>query len=401
MSAFGRVDTELNVYLIDGGVERKVGQYLLGGPEEALAFYEAKFSEFLSKVVLLEQRASSGKANARALVRSLEGLVKELDSLNAIGDFSAARSRLAAMSAGLAEKATVEAAAQTEERAQLLAKKEALATQAEAIASRKNPNWKQSSQEMDTLFASWQELQKSAVRVPKAETDPIWKRFSAARKAFEAGKRAYFAELDQRQKRSRSARQTLIESAEAIDHESSNALANYRALIDQWKALGKSSKQDEALWLRMKAAGDRIYAVKKQKDAEEDELFKSNLVLKEQLLAEAEKIDFSNLVQARDQFRTLQTKWNAAGKVPRNQLAKISERWEKIKKRLAEAEASNWKRTDTATIDRSSALTSQLEAAIADLEERLKQASAKDRSEIESQLEVRKGWLAAARAAVA
>lgn len=401
MSAFGRVDTELNVYLIDGGVERKVGQYLLGGPEDALVFYEAKFSEFLSKVLLLEQRVASGKANARALVSSLEGLLKELESLKAIGDFPAARSRLAAMSTGLAEKATFEATAQAEERAQLLAKKEALATQAEAVAARKNPNWKQSAQDMETLFASWQELQKSAVRAPKAETDPIWRRFSAARKTFESGRRAYFAELDQRQKKSRSARQTLIAAAEGLDPQSANALASYRSILDEWKALGKSSKQDEALWLRMKAAGDRIYAAKKQKDAEEDELFKSNLALKEQLLAEAEKIDFTNLAQAREQFRALQTRWNAAGKVPRNQLSKVSDRWEKVKKLLADAEASNWKRTDTATIDRSSALTSQLEAAIADLEERLKQASAKERSDIESQLEVRKGWLAAAKAAVA
>jgi hypothetical protein len=151
----------------------------------------------------------------------------------------------------------------------------------------------------------------------------------------------------------------------------------------------------------MKAAGDKIFAAKKAKDAAEEEQFRGNLEVKQRVLVEAEAIDFSDLAKAREQFRVLQSKWNAAGKVPRTQLAKISDSWEKIRKRLADAEASNWRRTDTAALDRSNALTIQLEAAIADLEDRLKLASTKDRGEIEAQLEIRKGWLAAARAAVA
>lgn len=400
MSAFGRVDSELNVFLKDGDSERKVGQYLLGGPEEALTFFESKFSEFVAKVVLLEQRAASGKANSRTLMRSLSALNAELEALNAVGDFAAVRARLHAVSAGLADKVAAEDAANAEIRASLLADKEAVAAQAESIAARKNPNWKQSGAEMDALFAKWQELQRNPVKLPKNLTDPIWKRFSTARKTFEAGKRAFFNDLDQRQKKSRATRLALVASAESIDPQNPNALASYRDLLDQWKKLGRTAKQDEPLWLRLKTAGDRVFAAKKEKEAAEEEAFKGNLVVKVEILEEAEQLDISDLAAARERFRALQVKWSAAGKVPKNQVSKVADRWERVKRRFADAEAANWKRTDTAALDRSNALTNQLEVAIADLEERLKQASGKDRGEIESQLEIRRGWLAAARAAV-
>ena len=401
MSAFGRVDSDLNVYLFDGDSERKVGQYLLGSADEALAFFESKFAEFLSKVLLLEQRAASGRANAKTLVTSLNALVGELQNLNAVGDFAAARKRLEAISAKLSEKAAVEEAANADLRKDLLAKKESIATQAEAIAARQNPNFKKSGAEMDLLFASWQELQKSPVKVSKSETDPIWRRFSSARKSFETARRSYFSQLDQQNKSARAERQAIVKQAEALDSDSPSALSNYRELLDKWKALGKNGNNDEGLWLRLKAVGDRVFAAKKAKDAAEEEEFKGNLDAKLALLTEADKIDFSDVANAREQFRSIQARWSQIGKVPRAQLAKVNDRWDRLRKQLADAEAKDWKRTDTAALDRSNALTTQLEAAIAELEQQLAAASPKDRPEIESQLAVRKSWLDAARAAVA
>ncbi len=58
-TAFGRVDAENNVFVIEGGVERRVGQYPNVAPDEALAYFERKFVALLDKVRILEQRVAN------------------------------------------------------------------------------------------------------------------------------------------------------------------------------------------------------------------------------------------------------------------------------------------------------------------------------------------------------
>ncbi len=94
--------------------------------------------------------------------------------------------------------------------------------------------------------------------------------------------------------------------------------AAFRDLLAEWKAAGRAAKDvDDALWHRFKAAQDTFFAARNAVTAERDAEFPANADAKEALLAEAEKIDTSDLDAARAALRTISDKWDAIGKVPR------------------------------------------------------------------------------------
>jgi hypothetical protein len=57
---FGHADSDGNVFIIDAGVERKVGQMPGKTADEALAFFMRKFDDLATQVRILEQRVASG-----------------------------------------------------------------------------------------------------------------------------------------------------------------------------------------------------------------------------------------------------------------------------------------------------------------------------------------------------
>ncbi|MEK9578586.1 MAG: DUF349 domain-containing protein, partial [Aquiluna sp.] len=214
---FGRVDESNNVYVTDGGVERLVGQYPNVSAEEALAFFTRKFDDLEAQVRILEQRVAAGITDAKNLKTTHEHLVTECAEPKAVGDLASLRSRLEALSGPIAETSEKAKAEREEAVAKALADKEAIAAKAEQIVSNLGGiNWKKSAAEMTTLFESWQRIQKEGPKVPKAQTDPIWKRFSQARAKFEAGRRQYFASVDSKFKEAKQAKTELVKRAEAL-----------------------------------------------------------------------------------------------------------------------------------------------------------------------------------------
>ena len=69
VSSHGRVDEDNNVYVVDNGTERKVGQYPGVPMAEALAYFERKFSDLEANVRILEQRVK-GKADAASIAKA-------------------------------------------------------------------------------------------------------------------------------------------------------------------------------------------------------------------------------------------------------------------------------------------------------------------------------------------
>jgi hypothetical protein len=61
-------------------------------------------------------------------------------------------------------------------------------------------------------------------------------------------------------------------------------LLNIAELQDQWKVSGKAGKVEDELWARFRAAGDAIFAAKKEQDAELREAQAENLKLKLEIL---------------------------------------------------------------------------------------------------------------------
>jgi len=291
---------------------------------------------------------------------------------------------------------------QAEASAKALEDRENIAQQAENIAAGdpNKTNYKNPSIKMTELFEAWQTLQKSGAKVSKAKADEIWSRFSKARNTFESNKRAYFASQDQLVKTSKNAKSDLVAKAEALVAKGAEGFLDYRKLLDAWKALPKvKGKSDDALWAKFKAAGDAIYAAKVEKAAVDDVAFAENLKVKLALLEEAEKINpEADLNAAKAAIKVIASKWEKAGKVPRDSMRSTEDRLKAVEQKIKAVEQEQWRKSDPATIERTNSVKSQLEDAIAKLEKELAAAQATGDStkvaKATEALETKKAWLA-------
>jgi hypothetical protein len=381
-TVWGRVGDDGTVYVRDGDGEREVGQYPDATPEEALAYYERKFAELAGQVGLLEQRVRNG-AKASDVAKTISHLTETVATANAVGDLASLRQRLERLGGSVGELTEKQSA------------------EARAAAEEARIQWKQTSAELDALFASWQTAQKDGPRIPKAEGDALWKRFRAARATLDTHRKAFFAELDDQHKEARSRKQTLVERAEALAPRGSAAIPDYRRLLDDWKLAGRAGKKaDDALWARFKAAGDVLYAAKAEADAVENEEFSGNLAQKLELLTEAEKLlDSTDRDAARKTLADIQRRWDAIGKVPRDSIRTVEDRIRKVEAHVRKLDDDHWKRTDPEKQARSSGLAAQLEASIAKLEAELEAAkTAGDKKKVadaEDKLAAQRVWLGA------
>jgi hypothetical protein len=397
---FGRVDESGNFYVQDAGVERMIGSQPAMSLEDALSLYVKKFNDLEASVRLLEQRVKA-KADVKSIQKSAQKLEVDLASPAAIGDLASLRARVTSVVSGLSELLAEANAKQAELSVEALAAREAIAVAAEELAS-KDPqkiNYKTGSAKMLELFNAWQALQKSSVKVPKGKADELWQRFSKARNTFDSHKRQFFATQDTLVKASKNAKSELATKAEALVEKGAEGSMAYRALLAAWKALPKTkTKADDALWARFKAAGDAIYAAKSEKMAADDIEFSANLKVKMELLEEAEKIDPSkDLAQAKAAMQSIQSRWEKAGKVPRDSIRKIEERLKAVEAKIKSVEAEIWRKSDPATVDRTNSVRSQLEASIEKLEMELEVAKssgdAKKIADATEALETKKAWL--------
>ena len=400
-SEFGRVDEANNVYLIDGGQERIVGQYPNVPAADALSYFTRKFDDLAAQVRTLEQRLAAGITDAKSLKTTREHLKAELVEPKAVGNVQNLRDRVEAVT-GLIDATSARA---NEERAaanqRAMVAKEEIAARAESIvANLGGINWKKSAVEMTELFERWQKLQKEGPKVPKAKTDPIWKRFSQARAKFEAGRRAFFSNLDGSFKEAKAEKTSLVDSAKALVTKGAGATDQYKKLQNQWKLAGKAGKAEESLWKEFRAAGDAIFAAKKAEDAEIEISHKANLEKKIALNLEIEALNLDDIESAKKALANIQARWEKIGHIPRDQVRKIEDPIRKIEKKIADAAADAWRRSDPAAKARSNSLVSQLEEAIAGLEKDLEQAKPEKKIEIEEQITARKAWLLAASQAV-
>jgi hypothetical protein len=394
-----RVDEAGNVYVVDESGERLIGQYADVPADEALAFFERKFNDTNSSLVLLEQRAKRG-APAHEIAESAKKVAEAVEARAGIGNYAALATRLEALTASLGELNEAEkaknAAAVEESKAARIVIVEAI--EALAATDPSKIQWKDTTARVEELFNQWQAAQKSAPRLNKNDANELWKRFRDARQKLDHERRVFFAELDSKNKGAKSAKEALIAQAEALS--GPDSLAKYRSLLDAWKLAPRAGKKiDDALWARFKAAGDALYSAKKVEDDAEDASYAGNLDAKLAILTEAELLLTANdRVAARQTLNSLQKKWDAAGKVPRAQLKPTEERMRKVEAAVRKLEDSHWNESNPEKQARSQGLAGQLEDKIAQLEVELAAAkAAKDTKAIaaaEEAIAAQKSWLA-------
>ena len=397
---WGRVDETGTVFVREPEGERAVGQYPDGTPEEALAYFQRKYTELAGQVTLLEQRAKRG-APAADVAKAVNSLTATVSTANAVGDLASLRTRLEALGGQvveLTEKQTEESkalvAAALAERTEIVVEAEKLAAQDPAKAQ-----WKQVSASLDELFARWQKHQQDGPRLPKNESNDLWKRFRAARATIDGHRKAFFAELDSTHKDARTRKQELVTKAEALLPKGADGIPAYRTLLDEWKLAGRAGKKfDDALWAQFKAAGDALYSAKSEIDARDNVEFEANLEQKLELLTEAEKLlNVTDRAQARETLLSIQRRWDKIGKVPRDKVKTIEDRLRRVETTVRKLDEDHWQRSDPEKQARSEGLASQLHDAIAKLEKELREAQASgDKAKVakaQEALDARKVWL--------
>jgi hypothetical protein len=399
---WGRVDETGTVFVRTADGERPVGQYPDGTPQEALAYFERKVTELAGQVTLLEQRVKRGTA-ASDIAKTVETLRAGIAEANAVGDLASLEARLDALHGAvdeLTEKQVAEAKAAVDA---ALAERTALVEEVEALASQDlaKAQWKQVSASLDALFERWQRHQQDGPRLPKSESNELWKRFRAARTTIETHRKAFFAELDTVHKDARIRKQELAEKAEALAPKGVDGIPAYRSLLEEWKQAGRAGKKvDDSLWARFKAAGDVLYAAKAELDARDDAEFGANLEKKLALLEEAEPLlSATDRDSARETLLSIQRRWDEIGKVPRDRVKSVEDRMRKVETAVRKLDEDYWQRNNPEKKARSEGLASQLEEAIAKLEAELAEAQAggdaQRIAEAQEALDARRAWLAA------
>jgi hypothetical protein len=337
---FGRVDDDGTVWLISSAGERVVGSWQAGDREAAFAHFGRRFDDLSTEVTLMEERLAAGTGDARKIKANASALIETLPTASVLGDIDAVAARLA----GLVDQAGATVAAdrsrRDEHRAAQTARKEALAAEAEELATNSN-QWKTAGDRMREILDEW----KTISGLDRKVDDALWKRYSAARESFNRRRGSHFADLDRERSSVRQSKERLCERAEELSDSTdwAGTSAEFRNLLTEWKAAGRASRDvDDAMWRRFKAAQDSFFSARNAATEEKDAEFHANADAKQALLADAEKIDTSNHEAARAALRSIADKWDAIGKVPRERSADLERRLRAVEKKVRDAGEANW-----------------------------------------------------------
>ncbi len=332
---YGRVDPDGTVWLISGAGERAIGSWQAGDTEAAFAHFGRRFDDLSTEVALMESRLASGTGDARKIKAAAKSLAESLPTAAVLGDVDALAARLTAILEHADSAAAAEKAKREEHRAAQTTRKEALAAEAEELAAN-STQWKNAGDRLREILEEWRTIS----GLDRKTDDALWKRYSAAREIFNRRRGSHFAELDRERAGARQAKEALCERAEELADSTDwgPTSAAFRDLLTEWKAAGRASKDvDDTLWQRFKAAQDNFFTARNAVSAERDTEFRANSEAKEALLAEAEKLDTSDLDAARAALRTIGEKWDKVGKVPRERSAELERRLRAVEKKVRDA----------------------------------------------------------------
>ncbi|MGV0992828.1 MAG: DUF349 domain-containing protein [Mycobacterium sp.] len=332
---FGRVADDGTVYLITAAGERVVGSWQAGETEAAYAHFGRRFDDLATEITLMETRLASGTGDARKIRVAAAALAETLPTASVLGDVDALAARLAGIASHADEAAQAERARRDEQRAAQTARKEALAVEAEDLAANAN-QWKTAGDRMRAILDEWRTI----TGLDRKTDDALWKRYSAARDAFNRRRGSHFSELDKEKAGARQAKERLCERAEELSSSTDWAptAAKFRNLLNEWKESGRAAKDvDETLWQRFKKAQDTFFAARNAISAERDAEFAANAQAKERLLAEAEKIDASNPKSAQAALRSITDKWDETGQAPRDRGQDLDRRLRAVEKKIRDA----------------------------------------------------------------
>jgi len=373
---FGRVDPDGTVYVRTGEGERSVGQIPDVDAAEALAFYVRRFEALEVEVGLLETRIKSGALSPEEARNSVRAVRTSVAGANAVGNLDALVERLDALAPVLNEQAEARRAERAKAQEAARAAKEQMVAEAEALAE--GNDWRGGVNRFRSLLDEW----KALPRLDRAADDALWHRFSAARTTYTRRRKAQFAEQAARREDARRIKEGLIAEARelATSTDWGHTSGAFRDLMSRWKAAGPAPREiDDALWAEFRGIQDGFFSARQSVMTEQDTEFRANQEAKEALLAEAEAtiLPVTDLSQAKAAFRSFLERFNAIGKVPREQIRSLDSRVKALESAVRRAEEDEWRRTDPEAKARAEETVAMLDAEIAKLTEKIAKAEAR------------------------
>lgn len=397
---WGRIADNGDVFVKTANGERLIGSWQAGTPAEGLAHYGTRYDDVATEVELLEARLVAHPDDSAAIRAAAEELKGTLPEATIIGDIASLDSRLADIIAS-SEKAGQEAKeAKAKQREESIARKEALAAEAEEIGDT-STDWKVAGDRLLAILEEWKTIR----GIDRKTDDALWKRYSRARDSFNRRRGSHFAELDRGRAAARKAKEALVARAEElkVSTDWGETARAFRDLMTEWKAAGRAPRDiDDKLWTAFKAAQDFFFEARNAVNEERDREFIANAEAKDALIAEySPLIDVEkDLEGARKKLHELQEKWETIGFVPKNRVREFEDKIGALEKRVSEATDAQWRRTDPAAqaraaqfIERVNDLTAQAEAAE-------KAGKSKKAEELRAQADQWQEWAEAAKNAV-
>jgi hypothetical protein len=397
---WGRVDDEGTVYVTTLDGERAVGSWQAGEPAEGLTHFARRFDDLRTEAELLFSRLAAGHGDPKHALTSAKHLRESLTEAAVVGDLTALCARCDYVIAKAEQAVQAGKQARDAARAEAVARKQALVTEAEKIADEAT-QWKVAGDRLREILDEW----KAIKGVDRKTDEVLWKRFAKARDTFNRRRGSHFADLDRTRAAARNRKQELVEEAEGlVASDDWVATANrYKQLMVDWKAAGRAPKDsDDALWQRFRAAQDAFFARRSAVFDERDAEFTQNAKRKEELLAEADAIDpAGGLEAARAALHRIQDQWEQVGKVPRERVRELDGKLRAIEDRVRSAADAHWRRSDPEAEARAAQFRQRVEQFEAQATKARAAGDRRRAEQAEAQAAQWREWLAAAEQAVA
>lgn len=373
---FGRVEADGTVYVRTAEGERSVGQIPDVEASEALAFYTRRYEALEVEVGLLETRVKGGALSPEEARHSITSVRGSVASANAVGDLESLVARLDALQPLLAEQTEARKAERSKQLEATKETKERMVAEAETLAL--GNDWRGGVNRFRSLLDEW----KALPRIDRASDDALWHRFSAARTTYTRRRKSQFAEQAAKRDVAKAAKEQIIVEAHELTNstEWGPTAGAFRDLMTRWKAAGAAPRDiDDALWAEFRGIQDDFFNARSSVLSEQDAEFKANLEAKLALLDEAEAtiLPVTDLATARATFRTFLEKYNAYGRVPREQMRTLDSRVKVLETAVRSAEEDEWRRTDPQARARAEETVAMLSSEIDKLSEKAAKATAR------------------------
>lgn len=213
-----------------------------------------------------------------------------------------------------------------------LAKKTELCQQVEALefdGLKTYAQWEEMTKQVLAIQAEW----KTVGFTPRKVNAEIFERFRMACDRFFQAKTAYFKANREKLNANLTAKNALIEKAEALkDSTDWGATTNkFVELQKEWKAIGPvAHKVSDAIWKRFNDACNYFFEQKNAANVGQRKEEEANLELKKGVIAELEKLVENASDDLLKSVRELQARWNEIGHVPYSKKEKMYRRYREL-----------------------------------------------------------------------